>query len=255
MDECRQPDKIISVNYPVANSQQQARDNMRGARPQSGAPNELRQPNLYYDHGNSKQIFYPPAGLQTTNGYIPIQGRQGRSQNVDNKRQAPPMDPGPSNSQDVRFVDGVIESHYDDVVPFQMEIGKEQGQWPPHTNVMTYELKSLGDEVTHEASTLAVTTRVRRRRTSLEVRVEDQEDYSSDEAPNLSELDRVARVARKATRELKRENVIFHDRERPNAIHDLKGSEMGEWERPGILLDEFNGVGNVKVQKSSGYDL
>ena len=32
-DECRQPDKIISVPYVVANPQQQARDNMRAARP------------------------------------------------------------------------------------------------------------------------------------------------------------------------------------------------------------------------------
>ena len=136
-----------------------------------------------------------------------------------------------------------------------MEIREEQGQWPPHTNVITYELKSLGDKVTHEAPALAVTTRARRRKAPLEVGVEGQEEYSSDEAPNLSELDRVARVARSATRELERENVILHDRERPNDIHDLEGSEMGEWEGPRIPLNEFDGVGNAKVEKSSGYDL
>ena len=97
-DEYRQPDRIISVTYPVANPQQQARDNMRGARPQDGLPNELRPPNLYYDHGNVRQTFHPPAGLQTANGYIPIQGRQGDPQNFDNRRQVPPTDPGPSNS-------------------------------------------------------------------------------------------------------------------------------------------------------------
>ena len=48
---------------------------MRGARPQGGPPNELGPPNLYYDHGNTRQTFYPPAELQTANGYIPIQGR------------------------------------------------------------------------------------------------------------------------------------------------------------------------------------
>ena len=67
MNECRQLDKVISVNYAVANLQQVARDNMRGARPQGGAPNELRPLNLYYDHGNARQTSHPPAGLQTAN--------------------------------------------------------------------------------------------------------------------------------------------------------------------------------------------
>ena len=30
---------------------------------------------------------------------------------------------------------------------------------------------------------------------------------------------------------------------------------MGKWEGPEIPLDEFDGVGNAKVEKSSGYDL
>ena len=85
--------------------------------------------------------------------------------------------------------------------------------------------------------------------------MEGQDEYSSDEAPNLSILDRVAKVARRATRELERENVILHDRERSNIIHDSEGSEMGEWDGPIIPLDEFNGVGNAKVKKASGYNL
>ena len=71
-DECCQPDKVISMPNPVANPQQQARDNMRGARPQGGFPNELRPPNFYYDHGNARQTFHPPVELQTANVYIPI---------------------------------------------------------------------------------------------------------------------------------------------------------------------------------------
>ena len=39
-------------------------------------------------------------------------------------------------------------------------------------------------------------------------------------------LDREVRVSRKATRELEKKNVILYDRERPNVIHDLEGSEM-----------------------------
>ena len=136
-----------------------------------------------------------------------------------------------------------------------MGIGKEQGQWPSQTNAITYELKSLGDEVTHQAPALAVSTSAMRRKTPLEVGIEGQEEYSSDEGPNLSEFDKVARVARRATMELEKENVILHDRERPNVIHDLEGSEMGDWEGPGIPLYEFDGVGNAKVEKSSDYDL
>ena len=210
---------------------------------------------MYYNHENARQTFHLPAGLQTANGYIPIQGRQGGPHNFGNRRQAPPTDPGPSNSQYVRFMDGVVESHHDDTLPLQMGIGEDQGQWPPHTNAITYELRSLDDEVSHEAPTLAVTIRAMRGKTPVEVGVEGQKEYSSDEGPNIFELDRVARVARRATRELKKENVILHDRERSNVIHDLDGSDMGEWEGPGVPLDEFDGVDNAKVEKSSGYDL
>ena len=98
---------------------------MRGARPQGGPSNELRPPNFYYDHGNMIQTFHPPAGLQTANGYILIQSRQGGPPNFDNRQQAPPTNPSPSNSQDVRFMNGVVESHYDDTLPLQMEIREE----------------------------------------------------------------------------------------------------------------------------------
>ena len=113
---------------------------------------------MYYDHGNARQIFHPSARLQTKNGYILIQNRQRGSQNFDNKRQTPPTGPDPSNYQDVKFVDGVVESHHDETFPLQMGIGEEQGQWPLHNNVITYELKSLDYEVIHEASALAVIT-------------------------------------------------------------------------------------------------
>ena len=63
LDECYQMDKIISMPNPVANPHQQARDNMRGVRPQGGPLNELRAPNLYYDLENAKQIFHHPTGL------------------------------------------------------------------------------------------------------------------------------------------------------------------------------------------------
>ena len=193
--------------------------------------------------------------MQTTNGYISIQGRQRGPQNFNNRRQAPLTDPGPSNSQDVRFMDGVVDANCDDIFPLPMDIGEEQGRWPPHTNVITYELRSLDGEVIHEAPALVVITRAMRKNAPLEVEVESQEEYSSDEGFNIPELDKVARVARRVTKELEKGNVILHDRERHNVVHDLEGSNMGEWEGSGILLDEFDGVGNAKVEKSSGYDL
>ena len=110
----------------MVNSQQQAKDNIRKITPQGGPPNKLRPPNLYYDHSNARQTFYTPARLQTTNGYIPIQGRQGGPQNFDNRRQAPPTDPGSSNSQDVRFMNAVVDLHWDDTLPLQVKLEKSK---------------------------------------------------------------------------------------------------------------------------------
>lgn len=97
-----------------------------------------------------------------------------------------------------------------------------------------------------------ITTRAMRENIPLEEGVEGQEDYSSEEGPNLSGLDM---VARRATSELEKENVILQNRERPNVIHDIEGSKMGEWEGLVVFLDEFDGVSNAKVKKSCGYDL
>ena len=134
-----------------------------------------------------------------------------------------------------------MESHHENALPLKVEIGGEQGQWSPHTNTITYELKSLENEVSQEAPALAVTTRARKGKTPMKIGVEDQKEYFSDEAPNLSELDRVAKVGRRATRELERENVILHDRERSNIVHDLEDQkflwmnlmvlEMPKWRR------------------------
>ena len=102
---------------------------------------------------------------------------------------------------------------------------------------------------------MAVTTRAMRGDAPLEVGIEGQEEYYLDEGLNIPELDKVARVSRKVTKEIEKENVILHDRERPNVVHDLEGSDVGEWEGPGIPLDEFDGVGSTKVEKTSAYDL
>ena len=65
LDECCQPDKVIRPNS-VANPQQQAQENVRGARPQGAVAKKLRPPNLYYDHRSARQTFPPPAILSRT---------------------------------------------------------------------------------------------------------------------------------------------------------------------------------------------
>ena len=47
LNECRQPDKVISMPNPVANPQQQAQENMQGARLHGVVVNDIRPPNLY----------------------------------------------------------------------------------------------------------------------------------------------------------------------------------------------------------------
>ena len=44
-------------------------------------------------------------------------------------------------------------------------------------------------------------------------------------------------------------------RERTNVIHDLDGSDDGEWEGPSIPMDEFDGIKRPKADRLEGYDL
>ena len=75
-------------------------------------------------------------------------------------------------------------------------------------------MRSLDDGVTHEAPALIVTTRAMRGNIKADKDVKGQEEYSSDEDPNLSYFDRVAKVARRANKKLKKENAILQDGER-----------------------------------------
>jgi hypothetical protein len=161
---------------------------MRGARPYGVPPNEFRPPNLYYDHGNARQTFHPPTGLQTAIGYNSIQNRPRGPQSYDNRRQVPPTDPGSTNSQDVRFMDGIRDPHHDEYIFPQVAFGEEQSQWPRHTNAITYELRSLDDGVTHEAPALAVITSAMRGNIQAEKDGEKHEEYSSDQGPHLLDL-------------------------------------------------------------------
>ena len=114
--------RLLVCQNLVANPQQQAQDNMRGARPQGKGINDLRPPNLYYDQGNARQNFHPPNELQTTNEYINVQRVQVAQ---------PPKDPDPYNSQDVRFVDSSTIPLASEVLPTHVAPTNGQGQWPP----------------------------------------------------------------------------------------------------------------------------
>ena len=230
----------------VANPEQQAHDNMRGARPQNEIINNLRPPNLYYEHGNARQTFHPPAGLQTANGNIPVQRGQVAQ---------PPKEMGPSTCPDVRFMDSSTIPIALEVFPTQVAPTDGQGQWPLLANSITYELRSLEGEVVYEAPALAVTTRAMRGNMPIEVEVEEEEENSLGDVPYFSDLENVDREARKTTKALERENEILQDKERLNVFHDLDGSDVGDWEGPGIPVDEFDSVRRLKADIVDGYDL
>ena len=111
----------------VVNPQQQAQENMRGVQSHGAVANDLRLPNLYYDHGNARQTFHPPVGLQTTNGYIPVQNRQVAQPTTDPRRPASPTDQGPSNSHDVRFMDSSTIPFASEVLPTHVAYTEGQG--------------------------------------------------------------------------------------------------------------------------------
>lgn len=215
----------------ITNTQLPTQNGMKGSRPQNERINDLRPSNFYYDNGNTN---------------LPVQGRQ----------VAQPLRPiGPSTSQDVRFMDVSTNPVALGVPPTQMTSADGQGQCPPHANSISHELRSLEGEIVHEASALAVTTRAMRGNVPIEVEAEEDEENSLGDIPYFSELDNVVREASKVTKALERESEIIHDRHRSNVVHDLDGSDVGEWEGPGIPEDEFDSVRRPKADRVVGYDL
>ena len=126
---------------------------------------------------------------------------------------------------------------------------------PPHANSISYELEDLKEEVVHKALALAVTTRAMRGNAPLEVEEEEKEENPLGEIPYFLDLENVTREARKATKALERKNEIVHERDWSNVVHDLDGSDVGEWEGPGIPIKEFDSVRRPKADRVDGYDL
>ena len=145
-------------------------------------------------------------GVRTNNRYDPIHNRPGVEQPARNGRQVPPYDPSPSNIHDVRFMENTTEPQTNEPPTIQAMPTEGPNQWPPHANVITYEIREVYEGTTHEALVLAVTTRAMRGNAQVENALEGQEEYSSDdvEPPHLPNLEKVASAARQAAKALGR---------------------------------------------------
>ena len=130
-------------------------------------------------------------------------------------------------------------------------------QWSPNTNAITYQLRGVYAGTTCEEPALAVNTRAMRGSAPAEDELDGQKNYSFDdvERPQFQELEEVANATRQATKAVARENENLDDKGGHNVIHDLEGSDMGQWEGPRISIDEFEAVGKPRVEKTCDYDL
>ena len=179
-------------------------------------------------------------------------------QPVGNGKQVLPHHPGPLNTQDVRFMEGnagnqVNEPSTSQSVPTECQ----NQQWSPNVNAITYQLKELYDGAFGEEPAMAVTTRAMRGTAPIEDAVDEQADYSSDdvERPQFDELGKVASTARQAIRAVARENQILDEEREQPVIHELEDSDIGQWEGPGIPMDDVEAVKKPQVKKAGGYDL
>ena len=145
-------------------------------------------------------------------------------------------------------MDVPMDSHLDDYFFLQLAPRQEENHWPPTANVITYELRDVEGRASQEAPALAVTNKAMRGNLQAEGKMEGQEEFSLDEAPHHSELEKVARIAKKTTKALEREKNVLQVGAMAPMIHDLEASEMGEWEELGIPREEFEGVSKARAE-------
>ena len=231
---------------------------MQGMRSQGVNTNEPVQPNIYYDQMNPAQQYQPPAGGQGNNGYAPNHNVSSTQQPAGNGKQVLPLNTNPLNTQDVRFMEGSTGTQGSDPSTSQSVSRESQGQqWSPNTNTITYHLRELYDGAAIEELAMAVTTRAMRGSAPIEDAVDEHANYSSDdvERPQFDELGKVASTARQATRAVARENQILDEERGQPVIHDLEDSDIGQWEGPGIPMDDVATVKEPPSKKAGGYDL
>jgi len=243
--DCRQPDKIIQLPPPVMNAHQNARDNMRGLRRTHGDDQrDLRPPNLYYNHDESRQNHQAPNGLQTQQGYIPVgQNQQGGQQN------APKQRPGPTLNQDVRVAE---EMHMTGPFSSQTNSTVIIEEHKPTTNLVTYKLEVEGC-MDHGNTALAVTTRAQSN-AQLPIPEEDSESSGSEDLPDLESLEEITREAAKLAKEAGVAKDNMDDLEMGSSDNE-DGIGMGDWEGPGIPNEEFGVLEHEGSSSKSKYDL
>ena len=227
-------------------------------RPQGVNINELVQPNIYYDQTNSGQQYEPPAGGQVNNGYAPNHNGSANQQPAGNGKQVLPHNPGPLNTQDVRFMEGNAGPQANESSTSQsMPMECQNQQWSPNANMNTYQLRDVYGGIICEEPAMAVTTRAMRGSAPIEDELDGQENHSSDnvERPQFQELGKVASMARQATRAVARENEILDEEGGQPLVQDLKDSDIDQWEGPKIPMDDVEAVKKPQVKKTGGYDL
>lgn len=69
------------------------------------------------------------------------------------------------------------------------------------------------------------------------------------------DFERIARMARRTAKALERENKILQDEPRGPIIHEPGASEIGEWEGPGIPIEEYEDVSKMRKDKPEEYDI
>ena len=164
------------------NPQHNARENTQGMRPQGVNTNELVQPNIYYDQMNPRQQYQPLAGGQANNGYVPNHNGSANQQPAGNGKQVPPHNPGPSNTHDVRFMEGNTGPQANEPSTSQgMPMECQNQQWSLNANAITYQLRGVYDGNTCEEPTMAVTTRAMRGSAPMGDELDGQDNYSSDD--------------------------------------------------------------------------
>ena len=124
----------------------------------------------------------------------------------------------------------------------------EGNTWPPNANVITQELRN--PKVMHPA--LAVVKRAMRNKQPMEKEGSEVGGISFEEPPQLSDLGRVVRAARRAATELK--NKAKNSPE-VLMVPESQESVSGDWKGPRIPLEKSDPEERKKVEKVVLYDL
>ena len=198
------------------NSQQNGGRNTQVMRPHVVNINEHVQPNIYYDQMNPRQQYQPQAGGQANNGCAPNHNGSANQHHAWNGKQAPPHNPCPSNTHDIRYMEGNAEPQANEPSSSQsMPMECQNQQLSPNANTITYQLREVYDGTIGEEPMMAVTTRAMRGSAPIEDVLDGHENYLSDDVarPQIQELEKVASTARQATRAVARENEILDEEE------------------------------------------